>query len=320
MMTVALNRKPALRSEAVADAQQRFCPLCDRSFIPGEAVLRCAGCAVMLHPACWVRNGGCLTEGEHERKPDAVAYSRAPVVLFPESPGGGPPPLRRQVEPLPAPRPPLPPALGEPLIGSDLAEHTRAHHTIESDYRPVPPRRYEPPADGTGAARKPLPKIYGRRKFLEYWYVPAAAGVAIAVALAVIFTADLLFGGGDPEREAADAGVTVSPVVDTPAAPPTVTTAPLRTPTPAPTSRSATPAATPAGKFKAGDRVVVTGTGDCLRVREGPGLASEAIDCLRDGTALVIQTGPQTTDGLRWWRVQTPAGDGWAAEDYLAAP
>ncbi|MFN0096828.1 MAG: hypothetical protein ACKVVT_18880 [Dehalococcoidia bacterium] len=299
----------------MADAQQRFCPLCDRSFIPGEAVLRCAGCQVMLHPACWVRNDGCTTEGDHRRIPEAIAYTRARIVLFPsgaETPLS--PPQTR------TPRVYVPPDLGEPLIGADLAELTRAQQPIQSDYRPSPPKRYAPPPDGPEAVKKTLPKIYGRRKFMAYWYVPAAVAVAIVVATTVIFVADWLFGGGDPAREAADAGVTVSPLVDTPTAGPSPTLAPSQTPTVTPTLAPGTPTAAVTGKFKAGDRVVVAGTGDCLRVRQGPGLDQPPVDCIADGTAVVIQTGPQQSDGLRWWRVQTPAGDGWAAEDYLSAP
>ncbi|MBN9494403.1 hypothetical protein J0H33_13825, partial [bacterium] len=44
-------------------SEQRFCPLCNRVFTAGEAVLRCEGCGIMHHPACWVTNGGCSTSG-----------------------------------------------------------------------------------------------------------------------------------------------------------------------------------------------------------------------------------------------------------------
>lgn len=54
---------------------QRFCPLCDRPFAEGEAVLRCQGCGVMHHPGCWVRRGGCSTEPHHDQAPLVQAYS-----------------------------------------------------------------------------------------------------------------------------------------------------------------------------------------------------------------------------------------------------
>ncbi|HET7738977.1 MAG TPA: RING finger protein, partial [Tepidiformaceae bacterium] len=53
---------------------QRFCPLCDKVFSPGEAVLRCTGCDVLHHPGCWVTNGGCATANPHESAPVAQAY------------------------------------------------------------------------------------------------------------------------------------------------------------------------------------------------------------------------------------------------------
>ncbi len=55
-------------------AQQRFCPLCDRSFADAEAVLRCQVCGVLHHPGCWVKNDGCSTESDHTRQPAAEAY------------------------------------------------------------------------------------------------------------------------------------------------------------------------------------------------------------------------------------------------------
>ncbi len=297
--------------EAMAPVQQRYCPLCDRSFIPGEAVLRCEGCEVMLHPACWVRNDGCTTEGEHAREPKAIAYDRA-VILFPSEPG-----VPAQPEPARAPARlirPLPPP-GEPVIGAGLADATRAHAPLESDYRPVPPRRYEPPGEGPGSPKKPLPKIYGRRRIAQYWYVPAAGGVAVTVAVVVIVVAEWLFGGDDSARRAVDEAVTVTGL-ETPTAPPAAAT----TPTAFETVQGLTPpAATPAGKFRPSQRVVVAGTGDCLRVRDGPGLDRAAITCLRDGTELVVQAGPQSGDGLRWWRVSSVDGEGWAAEEYLEA-
>jgi hypothetical protein len=108
--------------------------------------------------------------------------------------------------------------------------------------------------------------------------------------------------------------------VDTPTPAPEATRTPSATPTVTPTTGPGTPSPTPAGKFALGDRAVVAGTGDCLRVREGPGLDRPQITCLPDGAPVTIQAGPQTADSLRWWRVATVAGDGWAAEEYLAKP
>jgi len=67
-----------------------------------------------------------------------------------------------------------------------------------------------------------------------------------------------------------------------------------------------------------GDMAVVTGTDDCLNVREGPGLDAPAVDCLPDGTEVVLAQGPLEADGYLWWRLEGRAG--WVAVDWLRPP
>jgi hypothetical protein len=67
-----------------------------------------------------------------------------------------------------------------------------------------------------------------------------------------------------------------------------------------------------------GAQVVVAGTGQCLNVREAPGLAPAAIDCLQDGTTIKLAEGPQLVDGFQWWRID--GRDGWVAADWLRYP
>jgi hypothetical protein len=67
-----------------------------------------------------------------------------------------------------------------------------------------------------------------------------------------------------------------------------------------------------------GAQVVVAGTGQCLNVREAPGLAPTAIDCLQDGTTIKLGEGPQEVDGFQWWRID--GRDGWVAADWLRYP
>jgi hypothetical protein len=67
-----------------------------------------------------------------------------------------------------------------------------------------------------------------------------------------------------------------------------------------------------------GDTAVVTGTGNCLNVREGPGLDAPTIDCLADGTEIVVAQGPLAADGFLWWRLDGRAG--WVASDWLRLP
>jgi hypothetical protein len=159
-----------------------------------------------------------------------------------------------------------------------------------------------------------MPRVYGHRRILGYWYVPAAALVAIAVAVSVIWVVERLMGGDDDEAGA----VSTETSTETPTPEPGATATPT-----APFSvQTAVAGQTPGtidpnAKFAPGDRTRVVDTGECLNVRLGPGLGNEAIGCLPDGSEVTILGGPQATDGFSWWQVDTPNGQGWAVQDYL---
>lgn len=70
--------------------------------------------------------------------------------------------------------------------------------------------------------------------------------------------------------------------------------------------------------LKVGASVIVTGTGDCLRVREQPGVQAPEVDCLADGTAVTISSGPLEVDGYEWWKLEGYGG--WAAGNWLRYP
>ncbi|MEO6399080.1 MAG: RING finger protein [Tepidiformaceae bacterium] len=174
---------------------QRFCPLCDRAFQEGEAVLRCEGCGVMHHPGCWVTNSGCVTQGEHKVTPIAQAYTTGRSISVPAPhPGEG---ARTQDPNTPgsAPRPlPTPARVEPPLLateqwpvigGAPVPARVQRQHPAEGFIPPHAPRRYVPPEGDPHAARKPLPKIYNSHGLLEYWYIPAALLVVAVVALGV---------------------------------------------------------------------------------------------------------------------------------------
>ncbi len=58
-----------------------------------------------------------------------------------------------------------------------------------------------------------------------------------------------------------------------------------------------------------------TTAGDSLRMRSGPGKNFSVLALLSDGTQVTVVEGPQTADGLTWWRVSTPDGaTGWVIE------
>ncbi|MFN8508211.1 MAG: RING finger protein [Dehalococcoidia bacterium] len=340
---------------------QRFCPLCDRPFTEGEAVLRCEGCGVMHHPACWVKNDGCATQGEHTRAPQAQAYtSQRPLAHQAPHPGEGTrriaregapapfaaptaqepfeegivpgiapaaPPSMTQTERIPVRRPeparapaaPVPGDVPEAVIGEAAAAPPPVRHRrpepVEEFQPPRAPKRYQPPLGADGApVRKPLPKLYGHHRLLGYWYIPAGVLVAVAIAAGIIWAGEQLF-GGDGESGGAEVVIPApSPTATPQPAAPTAVAASPSAPVSSPTARVT---ALPGAKFAIGQAAVVTGAGDCLNVRTKPGRENDAIVCLPDGAEVTVKGGPEEAGGLRWWRVQTPLGEGWAAEDYL---
>lgn len=116
------------------------------------------------------------------------------------------------------------------------------------------------------------------------------------------------------------AAVDGSSVVATPpASSPTPTPQPAApaqpsTPPPTPPAASATPALPTGFSFAQGDTVVVAGTGDCLNVRSDPGLSSQVLTCIPDGTQGTISDGPVQQDGLTWYRLLNL---GWVDAEYL---
>lgn len=307
----------------------------------------------MHHPGCWVKHGGCATQREHESSAVALAYGAglaspaetphpgegtrvripplAPLPPADDDEDAGGDPVREPVPLAPraarerrAPAPPEPPDHLVPpppprmIIDDALERRQRAPYNPE----PAPPAgERRRPGRGAPAGhhpQKPLPSVYRHHRILRYWYIPVAAGLALAVAFGFIWMVDQIAGGdGEGELDPA-AGVTPG---TTPGGSATTPTPPPGSPTPG-TAVAASPSPTlPGGtsqKFKPGDVAVVVGTGDCLNVRVGAGLSNDAIICLADGEQVTVTGGPEGKDGLQWWKVRTESGEGWAAEDYLA--
>ena len=67
----------------------------------------------------------------------------------------------------------------------------------------------------------------------------------------------------------------------------------------------------------AGDPVVVDADGDCLRLRESPGVGERVLGCLDEGTTLTALYGTESAGGLRWREVWGAGLHGWVAEQYL---
>jgi hypothetical protein len=70
--------------------------------------------------------------------------------------------------------------------------------------------------------------------------------------------------------------------------------------------------------LRIGVDVVVTGTGNGLNVRTGPGLQAAAVDRIDDGTVIKLSAGPAPADNLQWWQVEGRSG--WVVGDYLRYP
>lgn len=289
----------------------------------------------MYHPACWVRNDGCITNTPHHKAPMAQAYSSVHMAAGPmENPGEGTrvrdpariPSSQRErfaaqapaERPRPVVRRPAPePMIGDPderdapVIGAPGGQPRYDLPDEPPAGRPVPPRRYQDAIEGSGT-RKPLPKVYGGHGILDYWYVPVAIVVAVVVAAGVIFLADRIFGSGD-DGGTVPAGSTLPADTTQPGGAATTTT-------PGTTATPPAGTATPPGTFQPGDVVVVIGSGNCLNVRPAPGVdaGNEPIVCVAEGSQLQITGGPEQAGGLQWWNVETAEGEqGWAADDYL---
>jgi hypothetical protein len=94
------------------------------------------------------------------------------------------------------------------------------------------------------------------------------------------------------------------------------------------THAASTPADDPAASQptsrgqEAGVRAVVASDGECLRLRAAPGLATEVLRCLPDGSPVALSGATVEADGLEWAFVAPEDGgvEGWAAATYLVAP
>jgi 3D (Asp-Asp-Asp) domain-containing protein len=75
-----------------------------------------------------------------------------------------------------------------------------------------------------------------------------------------------------------------------------------------------------AAELQAGSTVTVAGTdGNGLRVRSAPGVGSNVLTTVKDGSRLQILAGPEAADGLEWYKVKSESHAGWSNAKYLTA-
>jgi peptidoglycan/xylan/chitin deacetylase (PgdA/CDA1 family)/uncharacterized protein YgiM (DUF1202 family) len=68
------------------------------------------------------------------------------------------------------------------------------------------------------------------------------------------------------------------------------------------------------GGYPAGTKLKVTAG---LYLRTGAGFSAGVITTMPTGTIVTVVSGPQSTNGLTWYQVDTPYGRGWAAGEYM---
>ena len=84
---------------------------------------------------------------------------------------------------------------------------------------------------------------------------------------------------------------------------------------------AAKPAETPAPRTEPlvpGSMAVIAADGDCLRMRDKPGLKAKEVACPPTGAEVRVLEGTAELDGYRWQLIAAGAAVGWAADMYLA--
>lgn len=72
-----------------------------------------------------------------------------------------------------------------------------------------------------------------------------------------------------------------------------------------------------AAAIPVGAEAIVQADGDCLRMRDQPGLAGVVLTCIPDGSTLTVLSDPVAADGLDWQQVRFAGQLGWVANVYL---
>jgi len=180
------------------------------------------------------------------------------------------------------------------------------------------PSEKEEASPGPSAAVKRLRRHRRRARPLLPWWVLAAGGLVVVLAVALLWVWALKAMEEGKEPPAIAVTPTFTRIV------PTATLAPADTSTPLPpTDTPVLPTPTALPQIAIGGWVKVGGTGDLgLSFRAGPGLENVRLKILTDGAVLKVLDGPRESDGLTWWRLEEyvdgqPGVIGWGIDEYL---
>ncbi len=222
-----------------------------------------------------------------------------------------------QTRALPAARPPASPSSPRP--------------------RPRPPVEAVPPpypARSAAVQRPPNTRRASSGLYLPWWSLLVMIGTVGVIALGLLFILTELnvpeyLGNQTPTFELVTSMPTLDPNFvsgggSTPLPNLNVATA-IPQALPSPTVALPTPIPSPSlppGEFTIGASVQVVGVeGSGLNVRESPGTGLPRF-LAYDGEIFVLVDGPQTAEGIEWWRIEDPDDSnrfGWAARNYLTA-
>ncbi|NLX11478.1 MAG: hypothetical protein GXY36_17680 [Chloroflexi bacterium] len=262
------------------------------------------------HPAASEPPGG-STEGVHD---DTEFAERTRAVQTPP-----PNPAQAPVPSRPRSRPPQSAPGGRPRPSA-------------ASYPPPAPQPYTagPPPRRAPSKRATPPRESGL--YLPWWSLVLMIGIVALAAFGVLYAASELSQAQTPgnqtprvrvvtsqptlSQDFAPAGVSGQGAGAT-AIPQTMPTPTIQLPTPIPSP------SLPPGDFGIGTEVEVTGVETSgLNIRAEPGLEGTPRFLAYDGDRFVVVDGPQSVNGLEWWRIEDPDNDnrfGWAARNYLAA-
>jgi len=66
-----------------------------------------------------------------------------------------------------------------------------------------------------------------------------------------------------------------------------------------------------------GTTAIIRADGDCLRLRDNPGLSSNRLDCYAEGSLVQVLEGAVVADDFRWQKVSISGQTGWMADEFL---